>query len=149
MTVADAMSYQPVTVGELQTVQEAARLMRANVVGALPVLSDRRVAGIVTDRDLAVRVVAAGRRPSETRVGEVMTRAPVTCRREEALEAVVERMAARRIRRLVVVDASGAAVGVLSVDDLVLMEQTRQMALRILGQIAALRGDLDGTLVHR
>jgi CBS domain-containing protein len=145
MTVADVMSYQPVTVGELQTVQEAARLMRAHVVGALPVLSDPGLVGIVTDRDLAVRVVAAGARPWETRVREVMTRAPATCRREEALEAAVERMAARRIRRLVVVDASGAAAGMLSVDDLVLMEQTRQMALRILQQIATVRGDLDGT----
>ncbi|HEX8954068.1 MAG TPA: CBS domain-containing protein, partial [Polyangia bacterium] len=102
--------------------------------------------GIVTDRDLALRVVAPGEWPWETYVREVMTRAPATCRAEEPLGAAIERMLQRRVRRLVVVDETDAVRGVLSVDDLLFIEETRPLALQLLRQIATLRGELDGTL---
>ena len=146
MKVADVMSYQPVVVDAYDTTQQAAQLMRAHVVGALPVVESGQLVGIVTDRDLALRVVAPGERPWETYVREVMTRAPLTCRADEPLDVAAERMRTRRVRRLVVVGERAEVCGVLSVDDLVFIDETRPLALAVLKQIAALRGELDGTL---
>lgn len=148
MKVSDVMSYQPVLVDAYESTQSAAQHMRAHVVGALPVVDAGKLVGIVTDRDLALRVVAPGERPWETSVREVMTRAVATCRADELLEAAVARMLARRVRRLVVVDESDAVRGILSVDDLVLAAATRPMALAVLERIATLRGELDGTLTE-
>ena len=148
MKVADVMSYQPVVVDAFETVQSAAQHMRAHVVGALPVVDKGQLVGIVTDRDLALRVVAPGERPWETYVREVMSRAPMTCRAEEELDVAVGRMLERRVRRLVVVDEGNAVRGVLSVDDLVFIDETRRMALEVLKRIAAMRGELDGTFTE-
>ena len=148
MRVADVMSYRPVVVDAYDTTQQAAQLMRAHVIGVLPVLEHERLVGILTDRDLALRVVAPGERPWETYVREVMSRAPVTCRADEPLDVAVERMQRRRVRRLVVVGEAGEVRGVLSVDDLVFIDETRPMALAVLKQIAALRGELDGTFTE-
>ena len=146
MKVSDVMSYQPVLVDAYESTQSAAQHMRAHVVGALPVVDGGKLVGIVTDRDLALRVVAPGERPWETYVREVMTRAVATCRADEPLDAAVARMLARRVRRLVVVDDGDAVRGILSVDDLVLAAETRSLALAVLERIATLRGELDGTL---
>lgn len=148
MNVSDVMSYQPVVVDAYESTQSAAQHMRAHVVGALPVVDQGHLVGIVTDRDLALRVVAPGERPWETAVREVMTRAPLTCRADEPLETAVARMLARRVRRLVVVDENNAVRGLLSVDDLVLAPETRAMALAVLERIATLRGELDGTFAE-
>jgi CBS domain-containing protein len=139
------MSHQPIVVDAFDTVQEAAQRMRANVIGALPVVEGGELVGIVTDRDLAMRVVAPAEPPWETYVREVMTRKPAICRRDEPLEAAIERMVSARVRRLIVVDEDGAVAGMVSVDDLVVIEQTCAMALRVLRQLAAMRGELDGT----
>ncbi|HEX6838330.1 MAG TPA: CBS domain-containing protein [Polyangia bacterium] len=148
MKVADLMSYQPVIADAYETVQSAAQHMRAHVVGALPVVDRGQLVGIVTDRDLALRVVAPGERPWETYVREVMSRAPATCRADEELDVAVGRMLARRERRLVVVDEGNAVRGMLSVDDLVFIDETRRMALDVLERIAAMRGELDGTFAE-
>jgi CBS domain-containing protein len=147
MKVADVMCYRPYTIGALETIQRAAQLMRANVVGILPVVERGRLVGVVTDRDVVVRGVAHGEPPWELRVGEVMTLDPAVCAPDEPLERAVERMIARRVRRLVVLDGAGVA-GVLSLDDLTLGEETQPLALRLLGKLASLRGELDGTLAE-
>ena len=140
------MSYQPVLIGAYETAQQAAHLMRAHVVGALPVLESGRVVGIVTDRDLAMRVVATGERPWETYVREVMTPHPETCSADEPLDAALERMIARRIRRLVVLNGQSEVMGLLSVDDLVADNRTQPLALRLMRSSAPARGELDGLL---
>lgn len=144
MLVADVMSYQPILIGAYETAQEAAHRMRANAVGALPVLESGHLVGIVTDRDLAMRVVASGHPPSETHVRQVMTPHPAVCLREEPLETAIERMLAKKVRRLVVLDGTSEVVGILSVDDLVLDDQTRALAVRVLRGSLELRGALDG-----
>ena len=140
------MSFQPVLIGAYDTAQEAANRMRGHVVGALPVLESGRLVGILTDRDLAIRVVAAGQRPWETYVREVMTPHPASCRTDDPLETALERMLARRVRRLVVLDGQSEVVGLLSVDDLVADDRTQPSALRVLRGSAQARGELDGAL---
>ena len=140
------MSHQPVVVDAYDTTQEAARRMRAHVVGVLPVLDGGHVVGIVTDRDLAIRVVATGDRPWEKYVREIMTPHPLTCRRDAPLDAALEDMIVRRVRRAIVLDEKSEVVGLLSVDDLVADDRTRQSALLLMRASAPARGELDGLL---
>jgi CBS domain-containing protein len=137
--VADVMSYRPIVIDAFDSVQAAAQVMRAQAVGTLPVVERGQLVGIVTDRDLVLRSTAAGERPWESHVREVMTRDPVVCAPDEKLTTAVERMIARRIRRLIVVDDSGV-VGVFSVDDLAAADETQPLALRLLQEVAQSRG---------
>jgi CBS domain-containing protein len=99
------------------TVEACARMMRDNNVGFLPVVDGRgQVVGVVTDRDLAVRVLADDL-PSETPVGEVMTRDVRVCRFDDDLESAERKMAVARKSRLVVTDDGGRCVGVISLSD--------------------------------
>jgi CBS domain-containing protein len=98
-------------------VAECARLMRDRNVGFIPVLDDeRQVAGVVTDRDLVVRVLAAGR-TAQTPVSEVMTHDVRVCRPDDDLRLAEQKMAEARKSRLVVVDDRGRCVGVISLSD--------------------------------
>lgn len=115
-------------------VAEAARLMREHHVGDLVVLDGREgeqtPVGIVTDRDLVVEVLAAGVRPEDLTVGDVMSDDLVTAREEDGLLDLIRRMRAKGVRRVPVVDRAGALVGILAVDDLIelLAEQVTDLA---------------------
>ena len=101
-----------------ESAQAAAQRMHDRNVGTLVVLSpDRKPIGILTDRDLAVRVVAKGRNPIETTVGEVMTTDLKTVSEQAALEDALRVMRSGPFRRIVVVDDDGKLAGLLSVDD--------------------------------
>jgi CBS domain-containing protein len=104
-------------------VADAARLMREHHVGDLVVLDGRKgertPVGIVTDRDLVIEVIAAGVRPEDLTVGDVMSEELVTAREEEGLPDVIKRMRSKGVRRVPVVDSAGALVGILSVDDVI------------------------------
>jgi CBS domain-containing protein len=101
-----------------QTVGEAARLMRAEDVGAVPVLDrEERVVAMLTDRDIVVRVVAEGRDPQATHVDEVASRELVTVAPQQELDEAIELMAAHQLRRLPVVAGDGRLVGILGQAD--------------------------------
>ncbi len=92
------------------TAQTAARTMKAQGVGSLPVVSDtteRKLEGIVTDRDLCCSVVADGKLAETTRIADVMTRNPITCASENTLEDCEELMQKHQVRRLPVTDQQG------------------------------------------
>ena len=144
MRVADVMSHRPLMIDAFDTVEVAAQLMRAQVIGTLPVVEQGELVGVVTDRDLVLRCMAPGEKPWETFVREVMTPNPATCRAEEPLLDAIERMIARRVRRLIVVDDEGVA-GILSVDDLVLSHDTQPMVFMVLEKAAQMHGgELEG-----
>jgi CBS domain-containing protein len=109
------------TVGTGDTVEAAARTMRDRGVGCLVVTRDRHPIGIVTDRDLVVRVMAEGIDPAQARVGEFVTFDPITASLDEGIETVVQRMRKHGVRRLPIVDGSGAAVGIVTADDLLVL----------------------------
>jgi len=95
--------------------------MRREHIGPVPVVSDdrtREIIGIVTDRDLAIKVVAESRDPSRTTVGDVMTHTIIVCREDDALSSAIAAMEEYEIRRIPVIDHGGRLVGIISQADL-------------------------------
>lgn len=106
------------TVEADDTIVTAACRMRDESVGTLVILDGAgRPQGIVTDRDIALRVCAEGRAPARTRVGDVMTSPVDAVTDDTTIDWAMNRMAERRVRRLVVVDDDGVLVGLLAMDD--------------------------------
>lgn len=98
-------------------VREAVDVMAKRRFGAVPVVEDDRLVGIFTERDVLVRVMAAGKNPDTTRLDEVMTRNPDTVRSSDAVVHALELMNEHNYRHLPVVDG-GRLVGVVSIRDL-------------------------------
>ncbi len=116
--VADVMVTEVRLASPEDTVQRAAQMMRESDAGALPVGEGDRLVGMVTDRDVAVRLVAEGRDPRQTRVREVMTPEVRYVFDDEDLDHVAENMAEQQVRRLPVVNRDKRLVGVVSLADL-------------------------------
>jgi CBS domain-containing protein len=104
-------------------VDEAARLMREHHVGSLVVVDEtamgRKPAGIVTDRDIVIEVVAARVAPATVTVGEIMGPELVTALETDEPWETIRRMRAKGVRRAPVVNGSGVLVGIVTVDDLI------------------------------
>ena len=115
--VGEVMTVAPMTIAAQNSVADAARIMREGDVGAVIALDDGGVAGIVTDRGIAVRAVAEGRDPGATRVAEILTPGPATIRSDQTVEEAIELMRERDVRRLPVVE-DGQPVGIVSLGDL-------------------------------
>lgn len=118
--VENVMTANPRSVDPETDVGEAARILRDENVGSLPVVRDGRVTGIVTDRDLAIRVLAEGRDPGSTRVADVVSGEPVTVRADQDLDEALRLMAHHQLRRLIVVEDSDRLVGILAQADVAL-----------------------------
>jgi CBS domain-containing protein len=117
------------------TVEEAAKKMRAFDVGSFPVCDDLRVVGVLTDRDVALRVTAEGRDPSATLVRDVMSRDVVCATEDQDLRDVAELMRHRRLRRLPIVDRRGRLVGLISVGRLAKVREERTAGLILKGVV--------------
>jgi len=117
MLVSEAMSRDVKTVAPDTTIREAARLMGECDIGALPVSDGSRLAGMVTDRDIAVRAIAIGRGP-DTPVSEVMTLDVLYCHEDEDIGHIATNMADNQVRRLPVVDVDKRLVGIISLADI-------------------------------
>jgi CBS domain-containing protein len=139
MTVRDLMSFAPFVIDPFDTVQRAAELMRRGAVGALPVVHEGELVGVLTDRDIVLRSSARDDLPSGVPVFEVMTREVVECAPDDPVAIAAQRMIHHGVRRVVVVDGR-SVVGILSVDDLAAVSQTRERAMEIIGVLTARRG---------
>lgn len=115
-TVQEAMTSNPTAITPDTTVQEAARLMKSDDVGALPVVENGRLTCVVTDRDLAIRGVAEGL-AAETPVSELASKNVVTIDPQQSLEEAARLMAEHQVRRLPVVEEDGRLVGMLAQAD--------------------------------
>jgi CBS domain-containing protein len=100
------------------TVYEALKLMGEKNIGALPIIEEGKLKGIVSERDYARKVILQGKSSKSTPVSEIMTTNVITVSLENSIEDCMELMSNRRIRHLPVVD-NGAVVGLLSVSDIV------------------------------
>ena len=123
-TIADIMTRSIATVRRDETLQAAAERMHEMDVGSLPVLDGKALAGMVTDRDITVRGVAAGMIPQESLVADVMTAEVRFCRADDTVEQVMAEMGDLQVRRLPVLDANNEIVGIVALGDIA----TRQSA---------------------
>ena len=115
----EVMTADPVCCEPGDSITQAAMLMKSEDVGSLPVVdsrSDRKLVGIVTDRDLVVNVVAGGSIEGAT-VRDAMTANPECCREDEDVSRAVELMADRQVRRMPVVDEKGRLCGIIAQAD--------------------------------
>lgn len=117
MNISDIMSEKVISIGEDEPVIAAARLLKRNNIGALPVHGDKgKLKGIVTDRDIVLRCVAAEIDPRDVKVGEIMSRSLVTASPFESAIKVTERMGECQVRRIPVTD-NGILVGIVTLCD--------------------------------
>ncbi len=112
MKVRELMTGDPSSVESNATLGQVATLMKQEDCGSIPVVDGARLVGIVTDRDIVIRAVAAGKDPKTLRVSEVMSANPVTVGPDDDVKQAEKVMADRQIRRLPVVE-KGALVGIL------------------------------------
>src|SRR5437867_13169910 len=112
MKVRELMTGDPATVDSNATLGEVATLMKQQDCGSIPVVEGGRLVGIVTDRDIVIRAVAAGKDPKACRASEVMSADPLTVSPDDDVAAAEKVMAERQVRRLPVVK-DGRLVGIL------------------------------------
>jgi CBS domain-containing protein len=118
---------RPVVIATLgESVTAAARRLRDHHVGCLVITREGRPVGILTDRDLVMRVLAEGLDPATTRIDDVLTYDPLTLRETDTVDAAARCMQEHGIRRLPIVDETGAVAGIVTADDL-LVQLGRQL----------------------
>jgi len=116
----DVMTKNPICCTPDDSVVTAARLMKSKDIGSIPVVHSkvtRTLVGIVTDRDLALKVVAEERNPKAVKVADVMTHRVVTCYAEDDLQDALDAMSERQLRRIPVVDNENRIVGIIAQAD--------------------------------
>lgn len=118
MQVCEIMTREVETIPPDASLQRAAEAMEAIGVGSLPVCDGNRLVGTITDRDIVVRTVAAGRSPVDTLVADCMTEDIAYAFADEEAEEVLERMKVLQIRRLAVLDRDKSLVGIVALGDI-------------------------------
>ena len=117
-TIQDVMTRDVQTISPQETVQRAAQLMDELNVGAIPVLEGDKLVGMITDRDITVRSVAAGQAPGSTKVADVMSTDVRTCTSNQSVDEVLSTMGDVQIRRVPVIDPqSQRIIGIVSLGD--------------------------------
>jgi CBS domain-containing protein len=124
-SVRDAMTAEPRSIGASASVVEAARLMREEHIGSLPIIDNEQLVGMITDRDITTRVVAEAADPKLTSVGDVYSQDLISVEPESDLEEALLLMARHQVRRLPVVD-NGKLVGIVAQADIALTENEKK-----------------------
>jgi len=113
----EVMTKNPVCCLPNDLVSEVAELMKSKDIGPVPIIENeqtKKLMGIVTDRDLALKIVGEGRDPKSTKAEVVMARKVVTCRAEDDLQHALDAMSEYKLRRLPVVDKDDGIVGIIA-----------------------------------
>jgi len=116
----DVMTKDPASCTPADPIAKVAGIMKAEDVGSVPVVEseeNRRLVGIVTDRDIVVKVVADGRGVEHATAKEAMTPNPASCREDDDLEQAMKLMKERQVRRMPIVDGSGKLAGIIAQAD--------------------------------
>ena len=116
-TVREVMTSKLCSIDTDKSITYAAKMMRDEDVGLAPIVEGDRLVGVLTDRDIAVRVVAEGRDPEQVKVTEVASRDVVTLDPQQDLDEALRLMAQHQVRRLPVVEEDGRLVGVVAQAD--------------------------------
>ena len=116
----EVMTKNPVCCLPNDMVAKVAQLMKSKDIGPVPIIENeqtKKLVGIVTDRDLALKIVAEGRDAKSTKAEEVMTRKVVTCRSEDDVQKALDAMSEHQLRRIPVVDNDNRIVGIIAQAD--------------------------------
>ena len=124
--IRDVMTSNPSAIEADKTVVDAAKLMRDEDVGLVPVVEGDRLVATLTDRDITIRVVAEGKDPESTRVRDVASTDLVTIDPDQELDEALRLMAQHQVRRLPVVEEDGRLVGVVAQADVAKEGDDRQ-----------------------
>ncbi len=123
MIVRDVMTVAVKMVRPDTSISDIAKLMRDQDIGAVPVVENEKLIGMITDRDIVVRAVAAARTPNRTTARSVMSERMLYCFADQDIEDVLDNMGDQQVRRLAVVDRDKRLVGVVSIGDLSMSAQ--------------------------
>ena len=116
-SIKDVMTSDPCSIDADKSVAYAAKMMRDEDVGLAPIVEDDKLIGMLTDRDIAIRVVAEGKDPNQVTVREVASKQVVTIDPQQDLSEALRIMAKHQVRRLPVVEEDGRLVGVVAQAD--------------------------------
>lgn len=116
--VRDIMTPNPETVSEKDSIRDAAKIMAQRDTGIVPVVDGKKVIGLITDRDIVVRLIAEGKDLSSARVTEAMTKNVRSVNEDSSIDDVLRVMKSAEIRRVPVVNRNDEIVGIISIGDL-------------------------------
>jgi CBS domain-containing protein len=131
-SISEVMTPNPVTIPADMSAVNAAELMRDRDIGDVIVMEQNRVVGIITDRDIVVRVVASGQEPAKAKLADICSKELHTVKPTDPVEVAINLMREKAVRRILVVE-DDSPVGIVSIGDLA-VERDRQSAL---GDISA------------
>src|SRR5436853_2237213 len=134
MICSEIMTKDPECCVPSDSVMKAAQLMKSEDVGPIPIVEDKeekKLTGIVTDRDLAIKVVAEARDPKTTQIEEVMSEGLVTCRENDDVRSVLQLMEENQLRRIPVVDKNDCLKGIIAQADVA----TRLSSAKVAGEV--------------
>lgn len=139
MTCNEIMTVDPECCLPSDSVIKAAQLMKSEDVGPIPIVTDKdnkKLTGIVTDRDLAIKVVAEGRDAQATSVQEVMSEDLITCKEDDDVDKVLKLMEDHRLRRIPVVDRSDRLLGIIAQADVATRLGSARATAKVVEQIS-------------
>ena len=138
MKASEIMTRDPRTVTPDARLPEVAQLMQSEDVGVIPVVDggSRNLVGVVTDRDIALRVVGEGRDPNSTTARDVMSSNVRTARESDSVDDVMELMGREQVRRIPIVDERGTLVGIVAQADVVLQANSDRKSERTIEKIS-------------
>ena len=128
MEIRDLMTPDPACCRPTDSVQDVAMLMAMHHCGEIPVCDGAKLVGVITDRDIALRVVAPGRIPRDVQAQEIMTSEVYTIRLQDDLDDALDVMEMNLVRRLPVLDSHESLVGIVSQTDLIARSPTLKIA---------------------
>lgn len=135
----DLMTKDPICCLETDTAEHASRLMKQHDLGVLPVVEtqpSKKLLGIVTDRDLVLRILAEERKPREVRVSDIMTRDVIACSPDDGYEEALRLMEQHRIRRIPAIDNTRRVVGIIAQADVALRLRNSSKTAELMMEIS-------------
>jgi len=139
MTCREVMTPNPVCCLPTETAVRIAKLMKTENIGSVPICDDRhhkKLLGIVTDRDLAIKVIGEGKDPKTMKAEDVMTRAPVACRGEDDLQRALASMEKNQVRRIPVIDGNLELIGIIAQADVATRGGQPDMTAEVVQEIS-------------
>lgn len=124
------------TISAAATLEQAAKTMRTHNVGILPVIENEKLAGVITDRDIAVRAVSARLRPEMTRVRDMMTPRVIACYEDEDITKASLLLENNFIHRLIVLDRDDKLVGLVSLSDIAAKTRSEALSGHVLSKVS-------------